>query len=285
MGRVVKIKIEGRGADTDAPTADDLLDQFRDLLDILRGVESAMADDGATAIDWRVVNASKASPLALELEAFPRQYAVNIDDRAALVTRRVAEGIAILRDRPERPMGFTDRVIAKTERVFERVTNGLSLTEIDFGDGIAPFVTVANDARKAVRNTQLVLKPTDKPYRELGTAEGTVHSVQRDGYGRRLLYITHRILGDEVKCILDKEAVAKVEHHQIADVYRGKRVLVHGVIHYRGLGRISQIDAIDIEFLRPRGELPAIDDILDPNFTGGLRSEDYLDRLRDGRLS
>jgi hypothetical protein len=285
MGRVVKIKVEGRAVGTDAPTADDLLDQIRDLLDILRGVESALAEDSANAIDWRVVNATKASPLTFELEAFPHVYAVNIDARAALVARRVAEGIATLQDRPARPLGFTDKVIAKAERVFERVTNGLALTDISFGDDLPALTTTPDIARRAAKNAQQVLKPTEKPYRELTTVEGTFHSVERDHFGRRLLYMTHRLSGEDVKCVLQAEAAAKVEQHQIADVFRGKRILVHGIVHYRAMGRISYIDAINIEFMPPRGELPSLDDIIDPKFTDGLRSEDYLDRLRDGRLN
>jgi hypothetical protein len=35
---------------------------------------------------------------------------------------------------------------------------------------------------------------------------------------------------------------------------------------------------------RSKEELPGSADIIDENFTGGLRSEDYLDRLRDGAL-
>ena len=31
-------------------------------------------------------------------------------------------------------------------------------------------------------------------------------------------------------------------------------------------------------------ELPSVDDILDEDFTGGLRTEEYLERLRNGQL-
>ena len=101
--RVVKIKIRGHGAETDAPSADDLLDQIRDYLEILKGVETALAEDGQNAIDWRVIDAGKGSPLQIELGAFPRQYAVNIDRRTEAVVKRTAEGLTALRDRAERP--------------------------------------------------------------------------------------------------------------------------------------------------------------------------------------
>jgi hypothetical protein len=36
--------------------------------------------------------------------------------------------------------------------------------------------------------------------------------------------------------------------------------------------------------MRARSELPQIDDILDPDFTDGIESVEYVRRLRDGTL-
>ena len=45
----------------------------------------------------------------------------------------------------------------------------------------------------------------------------------------------------------------------------------------------QNVDAL-IEERRPHRELPSVDDILDEDFTGGLRTEEYLERLRNGQL-
>lgn len=124
-----------------------------------------------------------------------------------------------------------------------------------------------------------------KPYKEMGSIEGYFQSVGRDGRGRRTLLIKSRLTGDEVKCFVTGDAEKELAHREIEDVWRGRRVSVFGTIHYRGVGRISQVDASKIRFLRSKSELPDIDDIIDPDFTGGLRSEDYLEKLRDGELS
>lgn len=285
MGKVIRFRISGRGGDTDAPTAEDLLGQIQDHLDILREVETAIAEDGQSAIVWRVVNASKNTPLTFELEAYARQYAVNIDNRALVVAKRTAEGLAELQKRPGRPLGFTDRALTRAERIFERVTNGLDLSEVDFGDGLPDIVITPPVAHLAIKNVRLALAPTDRPYKEFGGVEGIFQSVGRDGFGRKLLYIRHRVSGEEVKCILEGEALKKIEQISVAEVYRGRRVVVVGTVRYRGLGKISQIDAVDAQFVRGRDELPSVDDILDESFTGGLSTEEYLERLRDGRLS
>jgi hypothetical protein len=57
---------------------------------------------------------------------------------------------------------------------------------------------------------------------------------------------------------------------------------VFGTIHYRAPGRMTQIECDSVQFLRPRDELPRAIDIVDANFTSGLTSEEYLERLRNG---
>ena len=95
----------------------------------------------------------------------------------------------------------------------------------------------------------------------------------------------HRLTGESIKCLIAGAALAEVESHQIRDVFRNRRVQAYGILHYRGLGHLTQVDAIKVRFLRDRVDLPSVDDIADEIFTGGLSSEEYLDRVRDGRVS
>jgi hypothetical protein len=285
MARIITFKISGHGADNDAPTADDWLDQIRDYLDILRGVEDAIAEDGQRAIDWRVVNASKNSPIAVQLQPFARQYAVNIDRRVEAVVTRTASGLAILASRPERPPFFNDKVLVKAEKTFARVTNGLDLSEIDFGDDLPKLPVTKVTAQSAVKNVQLALTPAERPFKELAAVEGFVTSVERDGYGRRILWLRHRITGNTVKCLLSGAALSTIEQQEISEVFKGRRLLVSGVVDYKAVGNIAQIHADKATFFPVRSELPTVDDILDEDFTGGLISVEYLAKLRDGQLS
>lgn len=285
MGKVVTFRISGRSVETDAPTAEDLLDQIRDYLEILRGVEEAIAEDGQRAIDWRVVNASKASPLSLQLEAFAHQYAVNVDVRVSAVLAQTAAGLHQLQHSPERPNFFSDRVLARAEKIFERVTNGLDLSEIDFGADLPASTITPAVARNGVRNARLAQTPIERNYKELGAVEGYFHSVERDGYGRSLLWIRHRLSGSHVKCILTGAALRLVAQQEINEVFRGRRLLINGTIHYKAMGVISQIEADEVSFFPPRGDLPGLNDIIDENFTGGLTTTEFLERMRNGNLS
>lgn len=283
MGKRITFSIEASGTETDAPTVDDLIAQLSDYFELLGIVERTIAIDGTSAVQWRVVNASKASPLAITLEAFARQYAVNVDERVDLVVRHTNDGLRVLRDAPERPQFFNDEAVSKAESIFERVTNGLALTRIEFDELASPaFDLRPNAARDGAKNAMAVLAPIARPYKEIGSVEGYFESVSLDGYGRRVLHMKHRLTGDEVKCIVGGEAAKDLALREIGDVWRKRRISVFGTIHFKALGRISQVEVSNVRFLRDRNELPDIDDIIDPDFTGGMRSEDYLAKLRDG---
>lgn len=284
MRRVIKLRISGHGPDTDAPSVEDVLDQVRDYLEVLRGVEQAVAGGGASAIVWRIVNASRSSPLAFELEAFPVQYAVNIDRRVDATVGEVARGLVSLQTAAERPSNFTNKVLSRAQGLFERVTNGLSLSEADFGEGLPQITLTPGVAKIAASNTQRVLKPSGRPYKELGSVEGYFQGVETDGLGRRIVFVRDRVSGEVVKCIVTEAAMPAVETHEIGEVWRNRRLQVFGRLHFKAIGNLSHMDANRVRFFRARSELPQAEDIVDPDFTGGLKSEDYLERLRDGGL-
>jgi hypothetical protein len=285
MSTVVKITISGRGAETDAPTVEDALDDLRDYLDILRGVEEAVSGTQQSAIDWRLVDASRRSPLAFDFQPFPKQFAVNIDQRVEIVLAETAAGLTALQARAERPRHFTNPVMRKAHRVFQRVTNGLSLSEIDFGKTLPAVRLTPTIARNAARNVDQVLTPPDKPYKEIGSVEGCINGAELDGFGRRIVHIIERISGEPVECLVTPGALPGLEVRELRDVWHYRRTEVYGRIHFRAPGKIEQIEAERVRFLRSRTDLPQIDDIIDPEFTGGLRTEEYLEKLRDGTLS
>jgi hypothetical protein len=281
MSKTIKLSIRARGP-TDSPTVEDLLDQLRDYFAILEGVEEAVAEDGRRALEWRIVKASTNTPITIEAVAFPKDFAVNVDRRAEIVTRHTALGLSLLERGVERPPYFTEQVLLRAEKLFERVTNGLSETRIDYGPELPALDITPTVARIAANNTRNALTPKAKPYKELGSIEGNAQSIERDGFGRRILWVRYRLTGDSIKCVVSGEAERELEHHQIKDVWRYRRVQVYGMLYYKGLGILKEVEAIRVRFLRDRTELPSVDDILDPDFTGGMKSEDYLARLRDG---
>lgn len=287
MSKIVRITITGHAPDTDAPSVDDLLDQMRDYLDILRGVEEAAAGTSESAIVWRLVEASRNSPVMFGFEAYPKQFATNIDQRTAIVLRETATGLAMIRNRAERPKFFTNAVMRKAKRIAERVTNGIGMTKVDFGPDLPASELTATAARAAVHNVDLILAGPAKPYQEIGSIEGQFQGVELDGWNRRIAYVRERVTGEQVKCVIPPGAsqlTLDLSTRKIGDVWSKSRVRVFGRIFYDGPGRIDRLEAEVIRFLRPRNELPHFSDVVDVNFTGGLSAEEYLERMRNGTL-
>jgi hypothetical protein len=190
MARTIKVIIRARGV-TDAPTVEDLLDQLRDYFSILEGVELALAEDNRQAIDWRITGASKASPLIIEAAPFPKDFAVNVERRSEIVLGKAALGLAALTTGIERPSFFTARVLERAEKMFERVLNGLDETIIDHGPGLPALDITPAVARAAAANVRRILAPKAKPYDELGSIEGNVQRIERDGSWRQKC-VVHR---------------------------------------------------------------------------------------------
>jgi hypothetical protein len=282
MVKPVKISVRARG-EVDSPTVDDLLDQVRDFFEILKAVEQAVAGDGTTAIDWRVVNATTNSPISFEVAPFAHDFGTNIDHRAEIVARQTAFGLLQLETTNERPSYFSDVALGRAEKLFQRVTNGLDKTLVDYGIPDLPVLDITPDiARRATGNIRTILKPENKPYEEIGSVEGYIDSIERDGWGKPIVRVRLRVNGETIKCFVSGQALAALEDHQIRDVFRGRRILAFGKLKYRGPGALREAEIHEIRFLRDRGELPDVEDIQDENFTGGLRTEEYLARLRNG---
>ncbi len=281
--RPIRFVISARDAKTDAPTVADLLGQLEDIIGLLEEVEQGVEEGGGIEIEWRVTDARRGSPLVFEITPFPKRYGMNIDARSQGVREYVAHWLTTLLETGERPTYFADATLKRAERIFARVTDALATTRVDFGDDLPPLALTADTARTGERNAARAQKPEDRPYREIGSVEGYFNAVERDGYGRALLHLRVRMTGDVVKCIVRGAALERVAQRQIGEVWqRRQRLLVSGMVHYKALGRVSQIEADDLQLLRSGADLPQVEDIVDPDFTGGLRTEDYLEEVRGG---
>ncbi|MCZ4281189.1 hypothetical protein O4H49_10400 [Kiloniella laminariae] len=282
MSKPIKITVSGtdhRGGD--APTVEDLLAQIQDFVFVLHGVEDAVSDGEPNEIVWRVTNATKNSPLTFEVTPTPRKHAMNVDRRAEKVVQATAKGFRQLYETGERPAYFTDQVVDRAAKVYERVTNGLSTTIVDFcGYDDAPIFEASPDkAREVARKLDVAKRPAAIAHRELGSLEGFISKVELDGFGRPLVWLKSRMDGQLVKCISDAKGLDRIGHFEVSEVLKGLRVRVHGLLHYKDLEQIASIEVEGVHVFEPDNKLPNHDEIIAPNFTDGVEASEYLRRL------
>ncbi len=284
MAETIRLSISGAADGTDAPTIDDLLDQLRDYFQVYRGVEKALAGDDAPRVIWRVTDASRNSPLQLTVTAYPASPGLPFEMIARSAKLATSDGLRRLIDGEGRPPFFEDNVLQAADRFVRRVTRGLEQTIIENGDGDPAVVLTQPLARAAVEAIRVALEPPPvRTYREIGTLEGIVKRVGKDGYGHPILWLEHRSSGSEIKCFLEGDALHQVEAGTVDDVvFRDRTARLIGRIDYRSLGRISAAHIHTIRFSPTPHDLPSLDQVVDPAFTGGMLSEHYLERLRAG---
>lgn len=283
LAQPIKITIKGKtSVGIDAPTVEDLLSQIQDFIAVLRGVEEAVADGEGEEIDWRITDASRNSPLTFEVTPFPKQHAMNIDNRAKEVVLAASSGINSLMRNAERPLYFSDVLISKVAKMFDRVSNGLSETRIDVSayDGVQEISVTEAGAPDVLKRIQKFKSPEPISYREIGSIEGFVAKIELDGFRRPILWLRHRLDNQLVKCVSNKNGLARIGHYEVAEVLKGLRVQVFGLINYKDLEKISSIDVDGLHVFPRDDELPDIADIVTPGFTGGLEATEFLRVVR-----
>lgn len=281
MAKPIRVTIKGAGeAGDNAPTVDDLLGQVRDLVELLQGVEKAVSDDHTNQIVWRVTDAERKNPISFELTPFPTNPAIFIGARAEAVERVAIEGLVALRNGETRPAFFTDEVLSRARKLHARVKNGLADTVLSFDDDLGGAVMIDTHAALSIEKAfELAAAAGPVPYREIGSIEGFVSRAELDGYGRAVLRFRARIDGTEIKAVATGSAFQQLESMRLSEVWHGVRVRVYGTISYKGLGVVESVVATGIEVL-DRTDLPGIDAIVDPNFTGGLSADEFLAEQR-----
>lgn len=283
MVQPIKFRIRG-SREGDAPTASDFVEQLRDLIGIIEGVERALGD-GREAIEWRITQATTNSPIAIEATPFSKQIGVNIDARVLAVKTAAAAGLHSLQTDVERPAYFDHTIVTRAKRIADRVTNGLAETVIEWGDSAANFRLTPTTAVFMANNAAALLKPKIRPYTERGTLEGFHDGLHPNAQGKHELFIRSRRTGQRIKCILTPEAAEDIRHREIEEVLAGRRLQVRGILHYKGPHDLDYVKAESVRVMPGREALPTLDEIIDPEFTGGLSTEDYLEAVRNGRFN
>lgn len=286
MAKPIRITVKGSDVGgEDAPTVEDLLAQIQDLVGVLKGVEEALSDDGKKEIVWRVTNVTRNSPLSFEITPFPKSHGMNIDRRAEQVVTSAAQGMQALVSGGNRPAYFSDDLVERVEKVYERVTNGLAATEVNFADyRNAPAIEITKPTVGGqVAAIQAFRSPRPVPHKELGSVEGTITRVELDGYQRPVLWLKSRLDGQNVKCIANDGALDRIGHYEVGEVLKGMRIIVYGLVSYKDLEDIGSVEVDGVHVFADDSELPGFDQIVSPGFTNGVEASAYLEALhRDG---
>lgn len=278
----VMLSIAGKGED-DAPLLDDLLDQIKDFFAIVEGVGATIAAGDDAPFSWRVIGLSKNSPATITAEAVAKSGHSNGDLIASMAYIQSIEGLTALQHVSEKPRGFSDSSLEAAERFAKRAAFSLADTVIS-GDNSPPISVKSQIAASIASHIQQITIPERlHPFRELGSFEGYIDSIGVDGFGRPYIVVKNRISNSDVKCFLSGSALEMLQQEPVAKVvWRKRRIIAAGLLKYRDLTRLTQAEIDKIDFVGD-GPWPSYKSVQDRNYTNGLDSTTFIERLRDGQ--
>ena len=181
------------------------------------------------------------------------------------------------------PLHFTDDVVSKAEQINVRVSNGLSETRIDFSNYNAAYQVYVTPsvALQTINHIAKLKEPAPIKHRELGSVEGFIARVELDRFNRPIVWIRSRLDSQFVKCVSDKHGLERIGHFEVAEVLKGLRVRVIGLIHYKDIEHIERIEVESVQVYEPDHKLPVSASIVSPDFTSGVEASVYLDTVRE----
>lgn len=284
MVTTVELSIAGRD-EADAPRLSDLIEQIQDFFAMLNSVAETMTGEATEQFDWKVIGLSKNSPARILVEAVPMPGFDNGPAIAARARDLTTGGLRQLIATGERPPYWNDNVIEAADRFLRRITRGLTETRISAVESDLPEIAIGTVAAiEALKHVSIVQEADPvHPYRELGSFEGHIQSVGTDGWQRPFIVIRSRVTTQDIKCFLAGNALKALEDEPVANVvWRHRRVTATGILKYRSPARLSQAEVTALDFHDNETPLPQLNDIIDRDFTHGLSSNEYLERVRNG---
>ena len=242
-----------------------------------------LSDEDQQHVHWILENATFSSPFVISAKPIDTQTKELAYDVIDPIVEDIASTLTKLSSLQSRPDNLSDKKQERIRRLLERNTNGIEMTEYDFGRGIEP-VTI--DHNSAERSLELLNKPSKLDllmatfaHQEYGAIMG---SLLRLGtyYKQPAIYVKDFDTEDSIWCQVDKITLEDLnEKIRAKHVWERQDVLVEGLIDYDSNGKITHITDGAVSYI-DRKQV-SLEELHDPDFSEGLSSEEYLERLRE----
>jgi hypothetical protein len=260
-------------------TVEDAMRQVLDAFGLL--ARSGPSNNGVV---WRLIEAKTNSPpFSVIAEASSLIPNVNIDDAAR------AQALSFAYSMKELKAGRTPNDWSETDaeeivaELFQRLTHSIN-TEIRV-NGEVPIVLTKADSPKAayaLEYSDATGENQTRTKQQIGSIDGVICEVTTH-HKKPAIVVQERKSNRKITCLISAVQTDKIGNsNNFADVWKHCRVVVRGVLLYNNHGDILRIKNASIS--RHETKEVTLEQIKDSNFTTGLSSIDYLDKLGDGEL-
>ena len=234
------------------------------LLRSLSSIDQHLSDGRGRTVEWGVVRASFNSPLTLTIA--PR--AAGGEPPRMDVAARYLGGLRAIQEGRREPEDFTPEAMSATVQMISRLPAGATLSN---GAMDAPPIELGESLKAGL---EAAIRSSS--YRIWSSIEGTLYAIDTSRKTRQQFRVFDRLTGHPTDCIFKREDLPRVvAAHE-------RRVIVRGMTNYDKYDRPYRVEVEDFEVIPPDSELPSFDGDHRIDITGGVPSEDYVRRLRDG---
>lgn len=279
----VKITVQSSASHPDVLSVQDAMRQVLDFFDLL-----TPDDEEASHLVWNLKLASTNSPLTVEGEAVSLSPDLDVSVLAIQQKAFVEDSLNSIRQGRSPSRALSRRRRSTLRRLFVRNMNGIGKTEAVLNRPSEPVLVTPAIAQQGVRFLDVeesemdALLLSDRQREEYGSIEGVLLDVGTE-YTRPAILIKNRKDGEEVWCRVSKEHLQEISNSvSFEDVWDRRRVLVKGRIKFNDHGQIVRMYADSVRPIKSRKM--TLHDIVDPDFTSGNSTKDYLDSLREGSV-
>lgn len=267
-----------------------LTDSFLQILNLQKLFDEAGRSlvEQVGGYEWRLIRAETNSPFTVEITAVGQLSTFDAPFFVKSVFERFSHDLGRLSTEGSVPSWMDDDGVAVARDVFQRLRTGVG--EIEIGNGNGHRTTLVHeDAESGLR--ALEAYETSPPEVSAGVgeevAQGEIEGafVMAGVYRRKpAICIYSRQYRRRIWCILPADFSERYgEQHKLSEVWQQRAVAVEGRVVFRG-GIPSRVVAEDVRLLpAPRPIL--LEDVRDPDFTGGLDAVEYIYRFREGELA
>lgn len=240
---------------------------LRESHSILQELDKAISEQRNGTLKW-VISGLQSGSAVIEAES---RVTRGDEDFGPEVVQHFIDGIHVIQIQGVTPARFSlDSMFSMRKIVRTLGTNGVSTLDVAVPE-LDKSVELSSEAET---NVQALVGVHHK---SIGSVEGRLELISIHQRSRRF-NVYHSITRKAVRCNLPKE----IENEVVGSL--GRRVIVSGLVSYNIRGEPLSVNVDNLRVLKEENYLPSIDDMLGmaPDITGGLTTEDYIRRLRDG---
>lgn len=252
----VTIVVYPSGADSDALTVSDAMQQVLDIFALLAKAEAGRI--GSEQVVWRLQSASTNSPFTVSAVAVASDPVTVVDRQAQAAKMALGEGWNGLLSAREKAPWIDTPTEQIVQRVLARSLNGVGRTDIRFDDDETPDIIIDHQAAVRADNylrlvaAEAAAAEEDLTRTEYGGIEGYITDITTH-YRKPAFVVRERISNRDITCVvMTQDAEVALGGHQWREAWTDQRVFVSGKIYYNAKGQILKVDAETLDPVQPK---------------------------------